>query len=35
MFRKEIQEMLKKNFEFYAMTAHADVNAEEYIKDNF
>lgn len=35
MFREEIQEMLKKNFEFYAMTAHADVNAEEYIKDNF
>lgn len=35
MFRTEIQEMLKKNFEFYAMTAHADVNAEVYIKDNF
>jgi len=35
MFRKEIQKMLKDNFEFYAMTAHADVNADTYIKENF
>lgn len=35
MFRTEIQQMLKENFEFYAITAHADVNAEAYIKDNF
>ena len=35
MFRKEIQQMLKDNFEFYAMTAHADANADTYIKENF
>lgn len=35
MFRKEIQEMLKVNFEFYAITAHADVEPETYIKQNF
>ena len=35
MFRKEIQQMLKDNFEFYVMTAHADVNADTYIKENF
>ena len=35
MFRKEIQQMLKDNFEFYAMTAHANVNADTYIKENF
>lgn len=35
MFRKEIQQMLKDNFEFYAMTAHADVNADTYIKEKF
>lgn len=35
MFRKEIQQMLKDNFEFYAMTAHADINADTYIKENF
>ena len=34
-FREEIQEMLKSRFTFYAMTAHAGVNAEEYIKANF
>ena len=35
LFRTEIQNMLKENFEFYAITTHADVNAEAYIKDNF
>ena len=35
IFRKEIQKMLIDNFEFYAMTAHADVNPDTYIKENF
>ena len=35
LFRKEMQEMLTKNFDFYAITAHADVNPEAYITDNF
>lgn len=35
LFRNEIQQMLKKHFSFYAMTAHADVDAELYIKENF
>ena len=35
MFRKEIQQMLKENFEFYTMTAKSDVNPDVYIKENF
>ena len=35
MFRTEIQQMLKDNFEFYAMTAKSDVNPNAYIKENF
>lgn len=35
MFRKETQEMLKKHYKFYAITAHADVDPEQYIKENF
>lgn len=35
MFRKEIQQMLKENFDFYAMTAKSDVNPDVYIKENF
>lgn len=35
MFRKEMQEMLTDNFIFYAITAHADVDPEAYITDNF
>lgn len=35
MFRTEIQQMLKDNFEFYAMTAKSDVNPDVYIKENF
>ena len=35
MFRKEIQQMLKENFEFYATTAKSDVNPDVYIKENF
>lgn len=35
MFRMEIQQMLKENFEFYAMTAKSDVNPDAYIKEHF
>ena len=35
MFRAEIQRILSEKFEFYAMTAHPDVNAEIYIKEHF
>ncbi len=33
--RTQIQQMLTDNFDFYAITAHADVNPETYITDNF
>ena len=35
MFRKQIQEMLREHFTFYAMTAHEDVEPNTYIKENF
>ncbi len=35
MFREEIQEMLKKHFLFYAMTAHEDVEPNTFIQENF
>lgn len=35
MFRIEIQQMLKENFEFYAMTAKSDVNPDAYRRENF
>ena len=35
MFRTEIQGILSEKFEFYAMTAHPDVNAKIYIKEHF
>ncbi len=35
MFRTEIQQMLKENFEFYAMTAKSDVSPDTYIRENF
>jgi hypothetical protein len=35
MFRTEIQRILSEKFEFYAMTAHPDVDAEIYIKEHF
>lgn len=35
LFRKQIQEMLEKHFTFYAMTAHADVDSEHYLRENF
>lgn len=34
-FRREIQEWLQYDYDFYTMTAHPDVNGEEYIHDNF
>ena len=34
-FRMEIQDMLKKHFLFYAMTAHEDVEPNTFIKENF
>ena len=35
LFRKETQKMLERHFTFYAMTAHADVDSEQYIRENF
>lgn len=35
MFRIKIQQMLKENFEFYAMTAKSDVNPDAYLRENF
>lgn len=35
LFRSQIQAMLKKHFIFYAMTAHEDIDAGMYIKENF
>ena len=35
MFRAEIQRILSEKFEFYAMTAHPDIDAEIYIKEHF
>lgn len=34
-FREEIQGMLKDRFDFYAITAHPDVDGEKWLKDNF
>ena len=34
-FREEIQRMLSEKYEFYAMSAHPDVDAETYIKEHF
>lgn len=35
MFRNEIQQMLREKFLFYALTPHENVNADEYIRENF
>lgn len=35
MFRNEIQVMLKEKFIFYALTPHENVNADQYIRENF
>ncbi len=34
-FRREIQSMLSQRFDFYAMTAHPDVDGEAWLKANF
>ncbi len=34
-FRKEIQEWLQNDYDFYAMRARPGINGEEYIKRNF
>ena len=34
-FRMEIQKWLQKDYSFYVMKAHPDVNGEEYIKQHF
>ncbi|MCI7407791.1 MAG: restriction endonuclease [Candidatus Onthomorpha sp.] len=34
-FRKEIQDWLQKDYEFYAMRARPGVDSEEYIRHNF
>lgn len=35
IFRSEIQNMLQKNYQFYAMTAHPDEDGKRYIKTHF
>lgn len=35
LFRKEIQQKLQGDFKFYAMTAHPNVDATQYIEENF
>ncbi len=35
MFREEIQKILSKKFDFYAMTAHPNVDVNTYIKEHF
>lgn len=34
-FRKEIQELLKKKYDFYAMTARSSVDTKAYLKTHF
>lgn len=35
MFRARIQSMLGERFDFYAMTPRADVDAEQFLRENF
>jgi len=35
IFRSEIQNMLQKNYQFYAMTSHPDEDGKHYIKTHF
>lgn len=35
MFRKKIQSVLRERFDFYAMTPRADVDAEQFLRENF
>lgn len=34
-FRREIQQLLKRRFKFYAMTAHPDVDGTRWMQENF
>ena len=34
-FRTAVQKMLEDNFDFYALTAHPNVNADEYFRTHF
>lgn len=34
-FQRDIQKMLEERFNFYAMTPRADVDAEQFLRDNF
>lgn len=34
-FRTAVQKILEDNFDFYALTAHPNVNADEYFKSHF
>ncbi len=35
MFREEIQKIISQQYDFYAMAAHQNTNAKDYIKQNF
>ena len=35
LFRNEIRDWLKDDYDFYAMRAHPDVNGDNYIRENF
>lgn len=35
MFREKIRSMLRERFDFYAMTPRADVDAEQFLRENF
>lgn len=35
IFRNQIQKILSDRFDFYAMSAHPDVNADTYLKEHF
>ena len=35
MFRDDVKKMLEKHFEFYAITAHENIEPETYIKEHF
>lgn len=35
IFRKEIQQMLQQNYQFYAMKSHPDEDGKRYIKSHF
>jgi len=35
IFRENIKEVLQHRYQFFAMTAHADVDPEQYLRENF